>query len=76
MRYVRCALVGAASALLTAIIWTIGCLFGPLVFAMMTLSAGLASSSVGTRSTAAAGAAGFAAGFYWQLRRTRGPIGA
>ena len=76
MRYVGCVLVGAASGLLAAVVWTVGCLFGPLVFAMLTLSAGLASSTVDAGSVVAVAILGFAAGAYWQFRRSRRPVGA
>lgn len=76
MRYVKAAIVGIASALVTAIAWGFVALFvAILVGVLMSYvdgegSIGGASGNVGTGSLVLAALLGFGAGFFWTLRRS------
>ena len=69
MRYLKCALVGVASGTVLAILWIVGSLFLPLIFA--SPEGGLGASSVGSDSTLLVWLAGFATGFWFSWRGKR-----
>jgi hypothetical protein len=76
MRYMKATVVGIVSGLLLAILWVLAAIWVP-IYAAMFLSqlrhegAGGGAAYVGSGSVMLAAFVGFAAGFYWTVRRAR-----
>ena len=75
MIYVRAAAVGLVGGIVLAIAWVAAALTLPILAQILQSagSGGIGGASVGSGSAAVAALVGFAAGFWWTIRRSRAP---
>jgi hypothetical protein len=76
MLFLKALAVGVVSGLLLAVLWVLAALWLPLyVDTLLSYwrneGGGVGASSVGSGSALLAAIVGFAAGFYWTIRRAR-----
>ena len=72
MTYLKAIVVGVATGLLAAVLWVVGMLLLPEWLSMaFSGSGGIGAVSVGSGSIALVLIVGFAAGFFWSIRRRK-----